>query len=561
MFRGAEYIAQGEIKGNPNDKYASVPQESAVKLLNWIQWVGKRFEVGNARGGPEFLNIVKKRFNEWNREQGKVLGHNKIISFGGRSVEDMQYAEFFGIRGVISGWRLEDMAFPNLQIGNGMTLRQWFDDHHVKEELHEIEEYLTHATHHGHQKASVKDMHHVQHELVKVFTPLVDQMHNGLGALLAHGSISGEKGYLVRKMIWEKVAQTNTPLMISYLRGLKMADGVTVQDLEAIVKATPGNWNDLLVEVVTDSKGNPVKTQDGSPETRQLTRFDKFQEKITYRYQKSVLEAAGSVGADAITVEELTAEEEELERRIKAEAVKLAPHLADVLFPYVPFMNDIPFEVFDYTSGKGPRQEFYKRVVASDYGQYDQAQNGFGAIQDAPAQFTSVDKAVEALKTMEKGMSGPPGPEEGMERCVPVVMAIADFYEVGGYTGDDEKLKKELTDANFLDKQMGLILLKDQFNKITSRAQKYGGKLIESWNEGAMFSYIEKVHAAGVVTHAQVEYVRKKKKFTMGWLLAAIWRDILPFAVAGAVAAIAAEASVEVLGQPSGGGGGGGGHH
>ncbi len=571
-FRAGEYIALGEPSVLPgNIRFGSGPQESSVKLLNHMQWVADRFAIGDARGGAMFYELVKKHFHENNMEDQisgnkRKLGINEIKKFGGRTVDEMEIADFFGIKSFYSSWRLQNMTFPQITFdlhGQKMNLKEWFDVHSKPRDPHSINEIRDHVSPGDHIHVH-GDMHHAQEELATMFKPLIENLHHGLGILLVNGAVAGEPGYLVRKMIWEKVASTNIPTMMTYLEGLEMEidSSVYIKNLKALQEET-GITGDA---------------------------FTAFKEKVIQEQQRGVLKAAGEV-IDDISLKPLSPQEERLKDLIRNEGLKLAPHFADIIFPYTPFMNDVQFEKFDY---KGPGQEAYKRLIG-DYGQYAQAQHGYDKLQDHPGQF-KVDDLVKALKEMETGMSGPPGPREGMTRSLPVVQAVLDFYETEGdpvgmeeriektkksVEKEIEKIKERHTQGNISKKEMGrlikrqearndpknresrngswirkqmlLRLIKQSTEHATSGAQTYASVEAESFDEGAMRAFAEKLNHAGVLTHAQMARIRKKKRLTAGWLLGAIFRDIFPFIVAAGISAIAAEAAVEVLGQPSGG--------
>lgn len=578
-FRAGEYMALGEpAKLAPNIRYGSAPQESTVKLLNHLQWVADRFDVGGGRGGNEFYEMVQEKFHASNKEDQlgwnrKKLGYNQIKKFGGRTVDQMELAEFFGTKSFYSSWRLTNMSEKvkfSLNSQNPeetMTLKEWsaVNGEKIGELRKQVEPDAHGHVHHDH-------MHHVQEGLVDLYKPLVEKLDNGLGILLVSHDVGGEPGYLVRKMIWEKVAHTNAPMMMNYLDGVvmdhpiekdlekKIKEGKMTEDqaweernrnypsdfarsIQIIKKEVPGDWDKIIEEVVRDAQGNPIKKQDGAEEIRKISKFDIFKEKILQHHQRNVLQASGVDVVD-MELEPLTPEELILQAKITAEGVKLAPHLADVLFAYTPFMNDVAFEEFDY---EAPGQEAYKRLI-NDFGDYQRAQHGYDAIQDHVAGGAKIDDVVGALKKMEGGMSGPPGSKEGMIRSAPVVEAVLDFYEAGG--------------DSFMAKQLLYRLVKETFEKPNSKSQEYGSVLTEALDESGMRVFLEKLNKAGVISHAKMTQIRKRKRLNMGWLYAALFRDLLAFFVAGMVAEAIDEGmeDIPVAGNRGRGRGGGGDH-
>lgn len=570
-FRAGEYIALGEpSKLAANIRFGSGPQESVVKLLNHLQWVADRFSIGDARGGAEFYELVKKRFHENNQQDQisgnrKKIGFNKIKKFGGRTVDEMELAEFFGIKSFYSSWRLQNMSFPRIKFtlqDRETNLKEWFDAHHEKiDHIREEVKPNDHLHYHGNVDIAKE---HLLHE----FKPLIEHLDNGLGVLLANSAVAGEPGYLVRKMIWEKVAKTNTPMMINYLEGLIMKHPI---EKEIAKKIKDQHMTKEQSEKFAWEERNRIYPPDFARSLQILQKetgiagdaFKTFKAKVLLEQQRRVLKAAGE-NVDDITLDPLTPQEQALQDRITEEGLKLAPHLADVLFAYTPFMNDVQFEQFDYEK---PGQEAYKRLIG-DYGQYSGAQHGYDALQDHIAGSAKIDDLIGAIKKMESGMSGPPGPREGMTRSVPVVEAVVDFYEAGRYTGDIddhdpnkkekqmENLKKE---PNRFKKQLFYRLIRETMEKPNSLSQKFGSTLTENMDEGAARTFLEKMNKVGVISHAQMERIRKKKKLSFGWLWVAIFRDIFPLILLAGVREFIDESAEGVPGM--GKGRGGGDHH
>jgi len=516
-FRAAELISTGQVPKstttNQNRRYSSFPQESGVKIMNWVQWSLDRFKIAETRGGMDFLNRMKGNFQEFMADHKKKLGINRLVKFGGMDTEEAEAGGMFGVSGVYSSWRMEDMAFWTLRMNNGLNVKEWLDHH--EEQLKGIKKRYDEARK-ANNETEVAETQKVYDEFM---APLVDNLDVALGVFIKHSMFSGELGYKVRKRLWNRVAEKNLPLMVNYLSNLQFG------------KIVESKTKDEEGRTKTERKIVPDGEVDSSPLSfKSLTAgwtegdLEKFKEKLELfnhrrinQYLKELYERTRTAeAARSITVGdpiEFTADEQRLIGKITEAGKAIAPDLADIVFPYVPFMNDVPFELLDYT---GPGNEFYKRRNG-DLVQLNKAETAFITIMNNPGGLTP-DEMLKQFDQIVKGIEPPQGTSDALERVFPMVKTWFDFIETK--PGERQILFKGLKGA---------------FRQPSSVAQDFAGINAPSLDEAQITSLIDHAHQIGIVNYEFAKELKKKKNAGLIGILWMIFRDYwwLPFLIGG----------------------------
>lgn len=524
-LRSAESIATGRVPGDRR-RYASEPQEDMVRILNWNEWLLKKFTLGGnetGRHGEEFLNTSTDRFHDFLKYKGAKLdekdkNRNRITEFGGVNVRKMEDGGQYKTSGVYGSWRLENMAFDQIYLRdeNGNMIRdekrvlnpgdtvlrdkdgvafmtvQGFRDQSdkknlsVKEKIAAIKKRIEDI-----QKANPnkdpKDQVTLgdQEEYKDILMPVVNNLNYGLSMLIKNGDfgspdICSSLGYLLRAEIWKKIARTNTPIMIDYLTDIQYEEDTPEADkaknIETIREKVP-EWSDA--------------------------QWQKFKKKVLLKFEGTIGERSGEKPG---AIGELTADEKNLEEAIRKEGEKLAPHLADIVFPYTPFMNDMPFENFHYdVTG----QTFYKRRTVSDLGGYNKGQQAFTKILNNPGGIPAKD-AIEAMGEIVEGVAGPEGPRAGMEANFPTFSALLDV--VATDPGKRQAILKMLLEAT---------------RNETSIAQRWAGIKADSFTEAEAGNFVDDATRAGILNPELARYLKKKKKLTFfTGILWMLFRDV-----------------------------------
>ena len=478
-LRSAEQIATGQIAEKGGKRYSSYPQESASRLMNFLL-TNYRFQIASPRGGMEFLEHTMKRFKEFRIHLRKKLGINKVTEFGGMNTDFLEAAGMFGVSGVYSSWRLENMASPVIRVNideQSISLREWLDVN--AEEISSL------------QKTKNSE------GLYNLLRPVIDSSKIGLAVLLRNQAFAGEVGYKSRVAVWDRVAQENLPIMINYLTGIK-TEGAAIKDIDSLRKEDSFDWDSSL---------------QGETQNVHATAWEVLKEKIVLQHQKQVKQAAG-FDMTGVADQVFTSDEQRLITSISTEAMKLPKHLADIEFPYTPFMNDIPFELLDYQE---PGEEFFRRRAVGDLGAYNGALGAYTAIMNNPGCINH-EQALEQFGKIIAGVESPQGTEDAQERIFPMFETWLDWVETK--PGERQALFKGAKQA---------------LRKPTSIAQEYAGLDADSLDEFQTRKQMEHAHLTGILSHHLFEIMKKKKKLGNVSLLWAIIRDFfyVPFVSAG----------------------------
>lgn len=490
-LRGAENISTGQL---PEDRkqFASFPQEDMVRVLNWNEWFLRRFRLAEKRHGVEFLGMVTNKHQEFMRYTGEKLDKNRIIEFGGVDARKMENGGQYHTSGVYSGWRMENLAFDQVYFnlnGNRISIQYFMDNVIDKDAVKVIKDSVS-AKMKANPNMNPADAVTLedQQQYRDLFMPLVNNLDYGLSTLIKNSNIGGARrlGYLLREEIWKKIANRNTSLMIDYLTDIKY-----VKDTPEDAKAK--NINLLRSEIVPNWSD---------------TQWDTFREKVLLRHERSIREAMGEGNQlPPLSAEEIyTPDEERLVNTITREGEKLAPHLADIMFPYMPFMNDIPFEKLDYS---GPGQTFYKRRTGGDLNGFNKGQQAFIKIMYNPGGIEIKD-AMEAMHEIIEGVSGPEGDEFGMESNFATFESLLDIIMT----------KKGSRNAL-------LKAIKVFTRNPTSTAQSWSGIKAESIVEGEVSNLLDTAVQKGLLPPELARYMRRKKNATLLFILWMLLRDVV----------------------------------
>lgn len=552
-FRAAELIGQGQLpeKGEKGGekRVGSFPQESAARLMNWMQLMTERFQIASTRGGVQFLHMVKTSYVNSLVERGLKkkleMNKNKITEFGGVNVDDLENAGIFGISGIYSSWRLETMALTQLKMrittGAGeivdISIRDWLDGEDRYEVDNPVDSKINkrkYADLKPKKKFWEKDSREKEQDLLEIsgreddratlsgprkliidklqgqerlnyLRTLINGTDIGLGILLKQGFATDKHGYEVRQAIWEKVANGgdldlsdptagNTPLLIDYLTNFKITDG----SIKTVDQIKDGDF-----EVDGVMKRFPWDAQaEGEPDG--VTYFDVLKQKILLQHEINMRRTMGKLG-EGVETPTFNTDEQNLIKAIKTEGVKLAPHLADIVFPYVPFMNDTPFELLDYS---GPGEEFYKRRLGGDLPSYNKAQTGFIQLMNNPGGVT-VEEGLKLIDGIVKGIESPQGTPDAQDRVAPLFSAWLEFIMT--QPGQRQAIFKAV---------------KGGLQKPTSLAQGFAGQEALSLNEAQIRTAINDAWHMGIVNRVEAEKEKKRKHAAGLGLFWGIFRDL-----------------------------------
>src|SRR3989344_3853304 len=207
--------------------------------------------------------------------------------------------------------------------------------------------------------------------------------------------------------------------------------------------------------------------------------WNEFKENVLLHHAWEVKRAAGANVSEESPVRDYIRDHQDLIDKIKQEGRALAPKLADIVFPYVPFMNDVPFELIDYA---GPGETFYKRRSGADLPSFSAAERAFTTIVSNPGGI-GAEAALKAFDEIVKGIEQPQGTKDAQERVFPMFSAWGEFI----MTRPGQK-------------QMILKAVTEMLRKPTSIAQEFAGMDAESLTEIETLKILENAVKAGILS-------------------------------------------------------------
>lgn len=528
-FRSAEQIASGQVPRSEREggvlghkKITSPPFDSAVRILNWMQWSPFRFSIAEIRGGVDFLNRTKKNFFEFLRDRGRKLNENKIIKFGGMKTDEVEVGGMFGVSGFFSTWRNENSVLPAIEFNVGdrrFSIRKWLDEN--DEQIRAAKHLPKHFEKNPKKRNSkeIKEMEDRQNDLVRVLNDLIENNSMGLGVLLKQGLFSEEVGYEARVKVWEKVARDNLPLMFDYLSGLQLGkvgrDGVLETDKGGDLipeGAELDKEGKIIYSTAAESLSSLKNILRGDTKVWSDQELKDLKNKLIFAHQSRINYQARIDISNAV-LDTFNADELRIMGKIRDKGIELAPQFADIAFPYVPFMNDVPFGLLDYV---GPGNEAFKRRN-HDLASYSKAEGGFTAIMNNPTG-EEPDKVIGHFDEIIKGIESPQGTTDAQERVFPMFKAWFDIIETK--PGQRQNLLKAI---------------KGGLRKPTSVAQDFAGIGAPSVNEPQIAALVNKSHEIGIVSTELAEELKKKKNAGLMGILWALFRDYwyMPFVIGG----------------------------
>lgn len=116
-FRTAEKISMGDLE--LVNKFASSPQESATRLTDWFRRMGFKFGIDEVQGGVNLMTRVKEKFRTLIDRKYPWLNRKdwmRLKKIHNTSVDDLELAGIFGVRGVWDGYRLNAGALDPIVV-------------------------------------------------------------------------------------------------------------------------------------------------------------------------------------------------------------------------------------------------------------------------------------------------------------------------------------------------------------------------------------------------------------------------------------------------------------
>lgn len=512
-LRAGEIISLGVPPEGKKD--ISIPQESVARAMNWMGWIAKRFGIAEIRGGIALSDMAIHEYQEARGEQGYYETHMSKI--GNRSLREFEYPGMFGVSGIFSGWRQEQIILDEVPMagvrvdGREISIHSYVQlvNKNLKAEAKERKQTLT-------------DDQLLRRTFLDNNGELQEGFSSALAVLMKNGVLNASKTDVgdkkraktdIRAAIWRRVARDNPLAMVNFLQGMEFSQGHTgIKDrLTALSKALSGDGDD-------------------GPEWTTLN------EKLVKAHEARMRQIASGeqMTLDQAFVSEgvtLNAREAHLLGEIRTLGAAVSGEMANVRFPFTAFMNDVAFEKIKY--GKGGA-EFYRRRTGGDLPAFSNAYNEFSKLITNPGGMDP-HKAMESMLAMVEALGSPQGTEGGQDKVEPFFNAYMEFTDdTGGIVTEDDIKHRHVGRSGliqWLGKSSTVAGTLHTAGKPTSFAQYFAGMGAPAESEREVDAHLKGALQMGLINTEQYNKLKKKYKVQLGWLLAAFFRDILPFFV------------------------------
>lgn len=293
------------------------------------------------------------------------------------------------------------------------------------------------------------------------YDPAEDQVNFSLGVLISAGGISKN----VKTMLWQKTAET-MPLRIAYLLSEEGVKPREVKDENGKISIVPGlsGYESVKGEALSDGGYRLFnKSFEGKLIKLHMIRM-REQEKAQDEFIRTSKRQPPIKLSDYFTQAGLTDSKEiEFVRQLQKLGKEKAADLAEVDFPHVPFLDDVPFQKAKYVN---LGQEVYARRMNDERG-YSDTRDAAGAVVDhLEKPFAEIE---ENWGKVKDALSGP----EGSKTAQDAVLKLAKPYF---------SLAKQYDRARII----GYRDIASIFNKPCSELQKWFSSNAYAWNTRMM---------------------------------------------------------------------------
>jgi hypothetical protein len=558
-LRTAEQISLSKVPVG-DSQYASIPQESAARLMNWLGWTGLRFKMAEARGGILLSKIASKLLQRDRGFQG--FGENKIKKIGWQDLENFELSGIFGVTGIWSSWRQNLILLDNAPTGKipkekgvsgfktiGDYLRDVSKfksgnlDKDGKPELLDRDDFILRLPLKG--KALNKFLQEKSAERLRETFLINDELNstifnNSLGLILKHSSINGSEKDLpvlrkakeeIRMAIWRRVAEDNPLAIFPYLRGTTFEDDTVISllDGELVIGKTAKEIRTLETEIWEGSKdkkqekkglvdkltmlhemrmqklmkGEYISLSDlmKSKEAQSL-KLDEREEGMLKNIRKGGVITSDKIEILLKTMRENNLTENMLDQEQKEifEMTKknVFRDLANVRFPNNPFMNDVVFEKANYSNAGA---EFYRRRAGGDLSSFFSAGSEFSKLMMNPGG-TPPEEAFKILHAVVEAIGSPLGTDTGQDKTAQFLEAYLTFISKGasGSVEKDGKIKDDQISniMRWVEKDNLISGVKKRMRNPTSLAQELAGVDAPSVDEFGMQKLLDLLLKIGV---------------------------------------------------------------
>ncbi len=402
-YRAPEYVSLSEVVEYPEqERWTSFPAEYSVRALQQLKWLAYRFKMGAAH--VEFINIYREEFAKKLRSDGKPPELKKV---GGVERGAYELSGALEASGLISSWRTQKAYLNTITIQLNPADHQELIEFMRRPEYRHVEELDFHIT---------------------------DDNRIGLGYY-----IDAIDAFINPVRVDDDIAKG--------YEYTKTKPDRKFYDSEK--KARQAQYWDVIVRDAHFFLGDLVKRAPDAGDVKKRL-WEKVAERVPVRTYYLLSDQMGNVGmTEAIESELIALEEERVvrglnnlrvdklstqARNVYDEIVRIgrdnAKNLADIKFPYTPFMDD--FRLTKGENYEGPKYEEWgsasmPRRYAGDLAGFYKGGGALIGIQDEPNR--PIEEIEKSFHEALAGIASPQGKEAAQNVINPFIRTFARMAE------------------------------------------------------------------------------------------------------------------------------------
>lgn len=497
FYRHSELISWSSIPKEGEEWLKSMPSETVVRVFSGLKTLAHRFRMGATGGGPQFTRLIYDKIQD-DYNKLKMAGKIRIEKIGKLDIkEDLIPTGFFKGAGFDKGWRtliayldtsVAKIDISDLSIFSGTAraevqkfITQYGDNPTLYEFLIKQEYAAQVAASIKAEVAGVEIPEELRYfdskeqaKLVEqILMPIMDQVNLSLGVMISFGAASKN----VRGALWTKAADF-LPLTVAYKLSEEGVRGISGYEH---VKGEGGNlFSDEFEGKLIRAQHLRIQEQKRAGNVRvNLNRF--FEEAELTPGEINFAKALQQFGRDN------------------------AGELAQVSFPHIPFLDDVPFEDANYIALGA---EVFPRRIGGDFRAYKEATDAYDAI---PNNLTvPYENFLETLRKVEDSLSGPEGPKTAQEVGFPILKTYFEFAKQWGWT------------------RLPLVKpVREFMGKPTSWLQNFYGRKSPSWAPSEINTKANDALSHGVLRREQFPGEERSQMDALLQSMGGAWLDVV----------------------------------
>lgn len=432
FYRHSELISWSSIPKEWEEWLKSMPSETVVRVMGGLKFLPQRFKLGETGGGPQFVWLLLDKIQAGYK---KLIKDNKInIEKIGKLdiAKDLLPTGFLRAGGFDKGWRtliayldndatkvtIPDInSFPeDVRGGVEQFVQEYGNETSLYKFLIKQEYFAKMLTSMGMEIEGVEIPPEAQASnfpeqgklIQKVLEPIMDQINLSLGVFINGGWANTS----MKEALWKKAADF-LPLRLGYILS------------EGGVKNLPGYGN------VAGENGNLFNDEFESKLIRaQHLRIEAQKNSRTGVPLDNFFAQAGLSPSEIAFVSELRDFVKKPYDPKDTTKRSIASDLANISFPHVPFLDDVPFKNANYIDLGA---EVFPRRIGGDFRAYAETNNALnGIVGDLGVPYK--EGFLKHVKELFTSLGSPEGPRTTQDIILLIAKTRFEMAKQWGWT-------------------------------------------------------------------------------------------------------------------------------